>query len=186
MSTGPVTLPQAIAKLRAFSEDAFVKATTNAIRRAMSAGRSHAAELLKRSTIGAAVRKKTIPLIVKRGKLELRQDFARGQRSWLGSLKTEGFAALIETGGKTKSHSIKPTRAGGYSRRRSLRAQQLAQGGYLTFQVGGRWVSTKIVTHPGSRIPRSPFMASAAARAEAVLGQELEQGIATAIQKAGL
>ena len=209
--SSPVTLPQAIARLRAFGEDHFVKAATNAIRRAMSAGRSHAYELVSKSSAGQAVgrrgqvqarlakakggfsrreisslKKDAIPLIVKRGKLELREDLAGGQRSWHGSIVTEGFAALIETGGKTKSHSIKPIRLGGYSRRHAKRRRQLAEAGRLTFMVGGRWVSPKIVTHPGSRVPRSPFMEKGGARAESVMNQELEAGIRVAIQKAGL
>ena len=211
MSSEAVTLPQAIARLRAFDEDHFVKAATNAIRRAMSAGRSHAYELVTKSKVGqqvarlgtvrrglakaqggftrsqlSAIKGNVIPLIVKRGKLELREDLASGRRSWRGSLVTEGFAALIETGGKTKPHAIKPIRLGGYSRKRSKRAQQLAQAGYLTFLVGGRWVSKKTVTHPGSKIPRNPFMEKGGARAESVMTQQLETGISDAIKKAGL
>lgn len=205
-----VSVAQAMARLRAFSEELFVKTTTNAIRRAMSAGRKTAADRLARSTIGAAVSrrgrvlhqqakagglqggrlsgfaKSGIPLIVKRGKLEVKNDFGSGQRSWSGSIQTMGFAALIESGGRTKPHQIKPIRLGGYSRRRSVRARQIAEGARLLFPVGGRWVSPKLVTHPGSRVPRNPFMEEGGRRAEAVLEDELAKGLAQAIEKAGL
>lgn len=205
-----VNVAEAIARLRAFSEELFVKTTTNAIRRAMSAGRKTAADRLAKAAIGIAVARRSrvlrqqakglglsgaplsglsksgIPLIVKRGKLEMKNDFGSGQRSWSGSIQTMGFAALIEMGGRTKPHQIKAIRLGGYSRRRSVRARQVAEGARLLFPVGGRWVSPKLVTHPGSRVPRNPFMEEGGRRAEAVLGDELEKGLAQAIEKAGL
>lgn len=205
-----VTVPEAISKLRAFSEDAWVAVARSAISRAVGAGRKQALDRLKRSTVGRAVarrgkvaarqakalgwskadiaftKKTGIPLIVKKSPLKERNDLGAGRRTFSGGIETMGFAALIETGGRTKSHSIKPIRAEGYSRKRSKRAAQLAAAGHLTFQIGGRWVSVKTVTHPGSRIPRNPFMESAGRKAEDVLGPELEIGLQKAAVKLGL
>jgi hypothetical protein len=209
-----LTVTQGIARLRAFGEDHFVKAVRAAIQRAMGRGRTRAAQILKKSTVGqavsrrgrvrarlarggyfgrkatrtelSAIRKNVIPLIVTRSKVRERLDFAKGTRSWSSGLETRGFAALIETGGRTKSHPIKPLRAEGYSRKRAVAAAQLAAAGRLTFPIGGRWVSPKIVTHPGSRVPRNPFIASGAAHAQEQLEPQLEQGISDAVKKAGL
>lgn len=215
MSSGAVTVAQAVDRLKRFGEVTFSKEVVKAIQRAVGRGRSRAADVLKRSTVGQAVarrgrvrarmakkggyfgraatraelssiRKGVIPLIVKRSRVREQADYAKGTRTWATGLETTGFAALIEQGGRTKPHQIKPLRAEGYSKRRSVRAAQLASAGRLTFPIGGRWVSPKIVTHPGSRVPRNPFLETGAAHAQDQLGTQLEAAVASAAQKAGL
>jgi hypothetical protein len=135
----------------------------------------------------SAIRKSQIPLVVKVSKIAERNDWSTGRRSIATGLETMGFAALIERGGRTKPHAIQPIRLEGYSRRADIRAAQTAKStARLTFPIGGRWVSPKVVRHPGSAVPRNPFIETGAHEAERVLGDELESGLEAAAAKAGL
>jgi hypothetical protein len=205
-----VTVRGAIDRLRDFDRKELRQATASAFYRALDLGRQRALAALRRTQIGqmverrgnvqlqlglksrskrwksagalAGLKQSTIPLIVRRS--ELTPGHAGvGLRS---GLETMGFAALIETGGRTRSHQIKRIRLGGYSRSRGARARQVAALPPMTFQVGGRWVSKRVVTHPGSRIPRNPFLGTGAAAAERALPGEFEQALAQAVQRAGL
>jgi hypothetical protein len=205
-----VTVRGAIDRLRDFDRQGLRKATTSAFYRALSVGRERALAALRRTQLGkmverrgnvqlqlglksrskrwksssalAGLKESTIPLIVRRS--EVTPGHAGiGLR---GGLETMGFAALIESGGRTKSHQIKRIRLGGYSRGRTTRAKQVAALPPMTFQVGGRWISKRVVTHPGSRVPRNPFLATGASAAERALPGEFETAVAEAVQKVGL
>jgi hypothetical protein len=56
----------------------------------------------------------------------------------------------------------------------------------MTFQIGGRWVSARVVTHPGSRVPRNPFLETGARATEDALNQELGRALAESMKTAGL
>lgn len=205
--SGVVSLGEGIAMIRAFDEYKLQQSFKRAFYRALDIGRHKAIDQLRRTKIGAmvqrrgnvqlqlglsskkkysrealsAMRESIIPLIVRRS--EMRQ---RDNLGLLGGLETEGFASLIETGGRTKSHQIKRIREGGYSRRRATRVKQVAGLPPMTFQIGGRWVSTRVVTHPGSRVPRNPFLETGAKAAQDALTQELGRALAESVKTAGL
>jgi hypothetical protein len=56
----------------------------------------------------------------------------------------------------------------------------------MRFQIGGRWVSMRIITHPGSRVPRTPFMSSGGAAATQALSPEFARAVGEEIRQAGL
>lgn len=208
--SGFVTIGQAVKRMQQFERKGLQEASRVAFYRALDVGRQRALAALRRTQLGQMVERRgkvqlqlglksrskrwkttsalagleasTIPLIVRRA--EMTPGHAGiGLRS---GLETMGFAALIETGGRTKSHQIKRIRLGGYSRNRGARARQVQGLPPMTFQVGGRWVSKRIVTHPGSRVPRNPFLATGASAAEQALPGEFERALPRAVEKAGL
>lgn len=205
--SGVVSLGEGIAMIRAFDDHKLQQSIKRAFYRALNIGRHKAIDQLRRTKIGAmverrgnvqlqlglsskkkysqealnAMRESIIPLIVRRSEMKQRDNFGL-----LGGLETEGFASLIETGGRTKSHQIKRIREGGYSRRRETRQKQVNALPPMTFQIGGRWVSKRVVTHPGSRIPRNPFLETGAKAAQDALTQELGRALAESVKTAGL
>lgn len=78
-----------------------------------------------------------------------------------------GIAALVEQGGRTKEHEIRPSRG--------PRALALKTSGGVVFAAH--------VNHKGSRIPQNRFLDAAGADALQVLEAELEAGYAKAAQK---
>ena len=205
-----VTLAQAIARLREFDRKGLRDATKSAFYRALQIGRQRAVATLGRTQLGRMVQRRgdvalelglksrakkwkvdgalgslkrsTIPLIVRRA--EMTPGHAGiGLRSGLEAM---GFAALIESGGRTKPHQINRIRLAGYSRKADTRAKQVAGGPPLTFQVGGKWVSPRVVRHPGSHVPRNPFLGTGAEAAARALPGEFERSLLQAVQKAGL
>lgn len=210
MSGPAVTIGEALKRFQEFDRKGLREATSTAFYRALDVGRKRALAALRRTQLGQMVERRgqvqlqlglksrskrwqsagalaglsasTIPLIVRRS--EVTPGHAGiGLR---GGLETMGFAALIETGGRTKSHQIKRIRLGGYSRNRGARARQVQGLPPMTFPIGGRWVSKRIVTHPGSRVPRNPFLSTGAAAAAQALPAEFERALPRAIEKAGL
>lgn len=207
-----VTIQEAVTRLKAFGSDALPRATRAAIYRALDTGRKRSLDTLARSTMGTMVRRRgdvqmklrgafigptfgsreggalsSIPLIVQR--LPIEESYASGRlgiRTYSSGLRTMGFAALIEQGGKTKRHTIKPIRAEGYSRKRGLRVKQLLAERPMRFQIGGRWVAVRLVSHPGSRVPRTPFMASGGAAAQQALPREFDRSVGDALRSGGL
>lgn len=206
--SGVVSIGEGIAKLRDFDKRILQRSIKQAFYRALDIGRHRAIDQLRRTKIGAmvqrrgnvqlqlglssrkrysqaalnAMRESIIPLIVRRS--EMKQVYFG--TTLRGGLETEGFASLIETGGRTKSHQIKRIREGGYSKRRATRAKQVAGLPPMTFQIGGRWVSARVVTHPGSRVPRNPFLETGARATEDALNQELGRALAESMKTAGL
>lgn len=77
------------------------------------------------------------PLVLK----TIRARLSRTEGAWIGGIRLKGFAALIETGGRTAPHTI---------RARSAPA--------LVFRVDGTLIRTQSVRHPGSSIRRRPFI----------------------------
>lgn len=77
------------------------------------------------------------PLIIK----NIKPTYDASADAYVGGLQAIGMAALIEGGGHTKPHAIKP-RGGSVA-------------GRLVFQVGGRLVFARAVRHPGSPITRT-------------------------------
>lgn len=208
-----VTIQEAVTRLKAFGSDALPRATRAAIYRALNAGRTRALDTLARSTMGTMVRRRadvqmklrgafigptfgsreggalsSIPLIVQR--LPIEESYASGRlgiRTYSSGLRTMGFAALIEQGGTTKRHMIKPIRAEGYSgKSRRLRIKQLLAERPMRFRIGGRWVAVRLVNHPGSRVPRTPFMASGGAAAQQALPREFDRSVGDALRSGGL
>lgn len=204
-----VTLSEGIVKLRAFDTKILQQSIKQAFYRAMDIGRHAAIDRLRRTKIGAmvqrrgnvqlqlglkskkrysqdalnALRESIIPLIVRRS--EMKQRYTGAYRYTAG-LETEGFAALIEQGERTKAHTIKRIREGGYSRSHGKARKQVNALPPMTFQVGGRWVSKRVVSHPGSRVPRNPFLETGARATQAALEEQLGKSFAEALTKAGL
>ena len=73
------------------------------------------------------------PLLVKVGRTSKKGD------TYVTGIVVTGMAALIEKGGRTKAHKIRP-----------LTAKRLA------FNVGGNAVFAKLVQHPGSTVTPTP------------------------------
>jgi len=207
--SGAVSISEAIVRLRDFDNRVLTQALKQAFYRAMDAGRQKAIRQLQLSKIGvmverrgnvqlqlglsskkrygagalATMKESVIPLIVRRS--EVRQNYF-GNIGLSGGLEAEGFAALIETGGRTRAHQIKRIREGGYSRKRATRAKQVEAGEPMTFQIGSRWVSKRVITHPGSRIPRNPFLSDGARMVERSMPEQVGRSVGEAIKKAGL
>lgn len=79
----------------------------------------------------------------------------------VGSLSSDvPYAAIQELGGVTPPHLIRPVRA------RVLR-----------FEVGGETVFTRLVRHPGSRIPARPYLAPALRDEQPRLESDLDEGV---------
>lgn len=203
-----VTVRQAIERLRQFDRKGLYEIARRAFYRALAVGRREALAELRRTDIGkmvqrrgnvllelgtrsrskrwksdqslASLRESTIPLIVRRSEMTTGHA-GLGLRA---GLEASGFAALIATGGRTKSHQIKRIRLGGYSRGRTTRAKQVAAQPPLTFQVGNRWVSPRIVTHPGSRVPRNPFLEHGAHAAAGALPEAFETELGRGLKDA--
>ena len=206
MSDRAVTVREAIQRMQQFDRKGLYQIMRRAFYRALAVGRRDALAELQRTRLGEMVQRRgnvmlqlgiskskyftirqadawkasTIPLIVRRS--EMTSGHAGlGLRA---GLEAAGFAALIAVGGRTKSHQIKRIRFGGYSRGRTTRAKQVAAQPPLTFQVGGRWVSTRIVTHPGSRVPRNPFLEHGAHAAADALPEAFEDEFSRGIEGA--
>jgi hypothetical protein len=172
-----VTLEQAIAAFRNFNERLYVREVKNAIRRAGNKGRREALERLSSRGLGRVLanlhggRKiftqrhgKTAtgvpPLIVNLSRVRVQGQ--AGGRTFETGLKASGMAALIEQGGRTRPHTIQARRG-------------------VKLYAGGR-----PVRHPGSRVPRNPFLDAGGRVAEMSLGRELEDGIVRAAREAGI
>ncbi len=83
-------------------------------------------------------------------------------------------ALFVENG--TRAHDIRPKRVGSVSSRRP--------GGkvmppVLRFQIAGRWVSARVVHHPGTKATH--FMLDARNQAETAMARFIESGISSAI-----
>lgn len=80
------------------------------------------------------------PLVLK----TIRARISRSEGAFTGGVLLKGFAALIETGGRTSQHTIRAKNAP-----------------YLVFRSrSGALVRTRSVSHPGSSIRRRPFVQS--------------------------
>lgn len=163
---------EAAVKMRELAgEKGLKRVIVNSIKRGMTVGRKDALAKLRASGVGRALtlqRKKrgptnVPPLIVTVGKVR------QNGTEYTSSLQEKGMAALIEKGGHTKPHRI------------TAKASKL-----LRFGSGARWSFAKVVSHPGSIVPRNAHLEHAAKVAgEAVPGQ-IDAGFTAAVQKAGL
>jgi hypothetical protein len=109
----------------------------------------------------------------------LRGSIRRVMRNdWSGFVIAGGrgarHALFVEDG--TKAHEIRPKRVGSVSSRR--RAGK-AMPPLLRFQINGRWVSAKVVHHPGTK--PTHFMLDARNQAETALFRFVEAGVSSAI-----
>lgn len=97
------------------------------------------------------------------------------------------YADIQERGGTTRAHDIRPKKAGG------ALAFQMKGGGYKT-GVGSNWrmgfssgdvasslVITKVVHHPGSRIPEHPYMRLALVREKPIFDGGIRAIVAEAV-----
>lgn len=106
-----------------------------------------------------------------RGSLERRQ---RGPYEL--SVIAGAHALFVEE--DTKAHQIRPKRTGAVSSRRS--SGRRAGPKLLTFQIGGRWISTPVVNHPGTT--GKHFMRDARDASELELSRYVELGLNRFIQ----
>lgn len=154
--------------------------TVNAIRRGQHAARKLAFAEFAKTGIGRAFDKRK-----KNGQLRDSTSQARAviKRErvkkvgtvYIADLRLKGFAALVEAGGQTRPHMIRP-------KNKPALAWQATSGA-----LAGKWLRFRQpVQHPGSRIPRQPFAAAAARRAGPEFGREVEVGLVKARTAAGL
>lgn len=109
----------------------------------------------------------------------LRNSIRRGSRGeWSAFVIAGGgraqHALFVEAG--TRPHDIRPKRVGTVSSRRSAGK---TMPHVLRFQIAGRWVSAKVVHHPGTK--PTHFMLDARDQAETALARFVEAGIRSAI-----
>lgn len=84
-------------------------------------------------------------------------------------LRLRGFAALVEAGGRTKAHPINPQ-----------------PGGVLAWQGPDGAVFARGVQHPGSQMPRDPFVEQAARASESEFKRQQEIAMERAAKLAKL
>lgn len=138
----------------------------NAMKRVLRRARTVAAGKIRSRGIGRALWGKgrstaTLSLKVERVK--------RSGTTLSGGLEAKGVAAMIDQGGMTKPHVIKPK-----------------NGTVLALKLPGGRAFARAVRHPGSRIPAQPFMKTAQAAVESDLPKELDVANVRAIARAGL
>lgn len=197
-----VTLPEAMKRLREFSEKRFITAAKKAVGEAQRTAVDDAYQWAK---VGGSVARALSERLQKWGgsgtppilvwgmkRLKVANDFSSGQRTISGGIYTGGMGALIQRGGRTKPHIIDPVQGGaGYMNRQKSkdRRQRLsdlaASGQRLLFRSkSGGWVSPRMVRHPGSRLARNPFLEKGAMGVNATLDQRLERHVMDAARRA--
>lgn len=197
-----VTLPEAMRRLREFSEKRFVTAAKKAVGEAQRTAVDDAYGWARVSgSVARALERRllrwgesgTPPLLVwGQKRIKVVQDFSTGQRKFVGGIYTGGIGRLIQIGGRTKRHIIDPVQGGGglenrqKSKTRSIRLAELeASGKRLLFRdKSGNWVSPRMVSHPGSRFTRNPFLEKGAWNVNATLGDRLERHVMDAARRA--
>jgi len=123
------------------------KAELNAFRRGLTFARGLLVNLYTTHGIGRSIfgkKKGGMRLLIKRVKV---QDDGNRIK---GGLEVRGIAALIELGGKTKAHEIRP------KARWLAFAPTGGRIGSIFGQEARELVFAKLVKHPGSRIPKTP------------------------------
>lgn len=93
----------------------------------------------------------------------IRAVLSRTERAWVGGIKVKGMAAIMEQGGKTAPHIIRP-RVSAYL--------------YFPSRSGGL-IKASSVRHPGSQIRRYPVIQ----RAQKRTISEVRKSMETAISK---
>ena len=116
--------------------------TLLAMRSELKAGRKKAVAGYKKSGIGRAIfrRKGGVPLILKSNPAR----FSSSGDGFTGGFTARGMAALIETGGRTEEHPIKPKTAG-----------------LLVFPGKSGMVFTRHVNHPGGPVKKDDALQEA-------------------------
>lgn len=196
-----VTLPEAMRRLREFSEKRFITAAKKAVGEAQ---RTAVDDAYQWARVGGSVARALTERLRKWGesgtppiliwgqkRLKVVNDFSSGQRTISGGIYTGGMGRLIQIGGKTKPHIIDPVQGGaGYmnrqkSKKRSQRLADLASSGKrLLFRGRNGWVSPRMVRHPGSRMARNPFLEKGAMSVNATIEQRLDRHIMDAARRA--
>lgn len=139
-----------------------------AARQAFGQSVAYAAELARRSTA------------FKDGPdASLRGTIRRGERGPWSAFVSAGsrkvfWAGFVEDG--TRAHEIRPRRTGSVSSRRGA-GKVLPP--VLRFQIAGRWISARVVKHPGTTATH--FMLDARDQAESAMARFMEAGIGAAI-----
>ena len=135
----------------------------NAIRRVVRSARTDGMNRMRSRGIGLALfRRRAFDLrqIVKT--IRIRQE----GNAIIGGVEVKGIAALIEMGGRTLPHPIKPKLG-------TMLALKLPQGR----------VFARAVNHPGSRIPAQPSLRPALNAAMPRLATEIDEALAAAARK---
>lgn len=96
------------------------------------------------------------------------------------SMHLRGFAGLVEKGGQTKPHTIKPNRA------KFLAFEAGRRLGDVLGIHGGNKVFTRSVRHPGSKVPRAPFAEPAMRKGVSIVARELDLGYEALAKKVGV
>lgn len=99
-----------------------------------------------------ALRIKHVRIFISTAKLDHRGNL------YYSGLVAKGFSALIETGGKTKPHGID------------------ASPGKILANVKTREGFGKHVHHPGSRVPREPYLERSVQAAQGRITAEIDKG----------
>ncbi len=115
------------------------------------------------------------------------KDRSRRLRGSIVRIQRGTFRFIVQAGGRvapwgriveggSKAHDIRPKRTGSVSSRRPANR---AMPNRLRFQVNGRWVSARVVKHPGTQ--PTHFMRDARDQAEAKLQHFAVQGVDRAV-----
>ena len=159
--------PQEIAVTLANFAELKIKEENKAFRRGLSFARTTLVGLYRNQGIGRTLfgkKKSGLRVLIKRTRVE------DNGRLIKGGLDVRGVARLMEQGGQTKPHQIKPKNAP-----------------YLAFKGSRGFVFTKKpVRHPGSRIPRQPQAERALRTAEPRILQQVKDAHQSLIDRLGL
>ena len=142
-----LTMEQASVAMRDFAKQV-IKETLVPFRKALSAGRKEAIDGYRGTGVGRALWGKTTrqqsgvpPIILK---LSPPARFSRTHHGFIGGYAAKGMAALIETGGRTKRHLMRPVK-----------------GDFLVFDGRAGTVFWGGGTHPGGPVGRDPQLQKA-------------------------
>lgn len=150
----------------------------NGIRRATHAWRKKAFGLFSQRGIGKVFGERTAVLgrkprgaNTKQARVIIKRErvVSKGNGIYETGLLLKGFAALVEAGGRTKPHEIKA-----------------AEGGVLAWQGPSGTLFARRVKHPGSQIPRNPFVEDAGRQSEGEFKRQMEIAAQRAIALAKL
>ncbi len=131
-----VTIEEGARVFARFATSIRNKLLRDAFREEMKKARKDIVEGYKKTAIGSRIFKaRGGPRLL----VKTLRSRVQGSGAYEGGISVRGMAALIEEGGKTKPHPIRP-------KKRTL----------LKFDVGAGTAFARRVEHPGSRVPKFP------------------------------
>ena len=146
--------------------DEATKSYIKVLNRTLSRTRSEAIKLITSKGIGRRVFAKTGAKTSARLLLKVKRFTPK---RFSGSIVGRGIAALMETGGRLKPHTIQPRNAK-----------------LLSWATAGGAVFARSVKHPGAPVPKNPSIEPALVRAKEMAARDMDKAIASAARALGL